>query len=208
MDAQLTQSRIKRLQREHAEFIAQKRAEAADAVLLMERGVAQRADAERAKNGLVILDAHYGRSTAFTARGLRDEFDDEGNPAVIDVTVPVQALVSASKLYIPQGPAKHNLLGFYVSPPAPRLVLGARSMFTRPAPLRIPLTPGPVYRGEQEAARTLPLPRARARDRGRRRLSRPRSRQGARRRQLIKGHHYSITVHTLMHSCTASTLHV
>jgi DnaJ family protein C protein 11 len=104
--------RIKRLRSEHAEYIAQKRQEAADAILLMERQVATRTEAERARNGLVILDAHYGRASAFTPRGMREETED-GAPVVIDVTVPLQALVASSKLFVPAGPAKYNLLGFY-----------------------------------------------------------------------------------------------
>lgn len=105
--------RIRRLRRDHAAFIAQKRQEAADATLLMERSVQQRAETERAKNGLVILDAHYGRASAFTSTGWKDEVGEDGEPVVVDVTVPVQALVAGSKLYIPHGPAKYNLLGFW-----------------------------------------------------------------------------------------------
>jgi DnaJ family protein C protein 11 len=78
----------------------------------MERQVATRTEAERARNGLVILDAHYGRASAFTPRGMREETED-GAPVVIDVTVPLQALVASSKLFVPAGPAKYNLLGFY-----------------------------------------------------------------------------------------------
>lgn len=81
-------------------------------MLLLERQAAQRAEAERSRNGLVILDAYYGRASAFTPRGMREESED-GAPVVLDVTVPLQALVASSALFIPAGPAKHNLLGFY-----------------------------------------------------------------------------------------------
>ncbi|GMK59100.1 hypothetical protein CspeluHIS016_0701150 [Cutaneotrichosporon spelunceum] len=104
--------RIKHLRSEHAEYIAQKRQDALDAILLMERAVSARAAAERERNGLVITDAYYGRASAFTPRGMRDETVD-GEPVVADVTIPVQALVASSRLFIPAGPAKHNLLGFY-----------------------------------------------------------------------------------------------
>ncbi|BEJ12803.1 hypothetical protein CspHIS471_0212630 [Cutaneotrichosporon sp. HIS471] len=104
--------RIKRLRADHADYITQKRQEAQDAILLMERSVASKAQSERARNGLVILDAYYGRTTSFTPRGMREE-DEDGYPVVTDVTVPIQALVANSKLYIPAGPAKYNLLGFY-----------------------------------------------------------------------------------------------
>lgn len=39
----------------------------------------------------------------------------EGEEEVIDVTVPVQALVQDGRLYIPGGKGKHNIIGFYVS---------------------------------------------------------------------------------------------
>lgn len=34
---------------------------------------------------------------------------------IIDVTIPVQALVQDGRLYIPGGKGKHNIIGFYVS---------------------------------------------------------------------------------------------
>lgn len=39
----------------------------------------------------------------------------EGEEEVIDVTIPVQALVQDGRLYIPGGKGKHNIIGFYVS---------------------------------------------------------------------------------------------
>ncbi|KAL7423448.1 hypothetical protein Q5752_001028 [Cryptotrichosporon argae] len=100
-------ARIDELRDEHKDYIEQKRQEALDAVALMERAVAQRASAEREKGGLVILSAHYGPAASFTPRGHVD------GPAVLDVTVPVQALVANSRLYVPGGRGKHALLGFY-----------------------------------------------------------------------------------------------
>lgn len=99
--------RIEELREEHADYIAQKKAEAEDALLLMERSVASKVQVERARDGLVILTAQYGRAEDFTARGIRD------NGAIIDVTVPVQALVQNSRVFIPGARNKFNLLGFY-----------------------------------------------------------------------------------------------
>ena len=136
---ELTPSRIKELREEHADYIAQKRHDAEAAVLLMEQSVSAKAQAERRKNGLVILSAYYGRGAAFTAKGM---VEDE---AIIDVTVPIQALVQNSRIHIPAGAAKFNLLGFWVS-----------------LPVLAELTPGSVHRRAQETARALSLPRRRA----------------------------------------------
>lgn len=73
----------------------------------MSPSVARKAASEKDKNGLVILSAHYGPASAFTIRGMRD------TEQMIDVTIPLQALVQQSKLHIPAGPAKFNLLGFW-----------------------------------------------------------------------------------------------
>lgn len=144
-------SRIKDLRKQHADYLAQKRQEALDSVMVMERNVASKVQQERSRQGLVILDAKYGLSTAFSNKATREILDDEGLPVVIDVTVPLQALVQNSKLYVPGGRAKHNILGFYVS------------IFDRAV-----LIPGPLYGRNEKVACTLPLPRDRARGHGRR----------------------------------------
>jgi len=108
-------NRVKELQKEHADYTAQKREEAAEAAMAMERVVGTRVAAERRRNGLVILDAKYGRADAFTSRGYREVTAEDGFPAIIDVTTPLQMLVQDSRLYIPAGRAKHGLNGFYVS---------------------------------------------------------------------------------------------
>jgi DnaJ family protein C protein 11 len=79
----------------------------------MERVAESRRDTERRRNGLVILDAKYGRADAFTPRGYREANDDEGFPVIVDVTTSVQMLVVDSRLYVPAGRAKHGLNGFY-----------------------------------------------------------------------------------------------
>jgi DnaJ family protein C protein 11 len=125
--------RVRELRHEHADYIAQKRAEAHEAILLLERPTAQRVTAEREKDGLIIISAHYGRATNFSDRGIRlgggsgtgvnqngripvqpshsaehgeESLHSEEEEVVVDVTVPVQALVQDSRLYIPGGRAK------------------------------------------------------------------------------------------------------
>lgn len=126
--------RVRELRHEHADYIAQKRAEAHEAILLLERPTAQRVAAEREKDGLIIISAHYGRAANFSDRGIRlgggsvtgvnengripvqpshptDHGEEqhqhpEEEEVVVDVTVPVQALVQDSRLYIPGGRAK------------------------------------------------------------------------------------------------------
>ncbi|KAI0711382.1 DnaJ-domain-containing protein [Earliella scabrosa] len=59
--------------------------------------------AEEACDGLVILDARYGPS----------ERDDGTEGLDVDVTVPVQALVNSSQLFIPGKRSKAGIPGFY-----------------------------------------------------------------------------------------------
>lgn len=59
--------------------------------------------------GLIIVSAHYGRAANFTARGMKEDEKEGSSDMVIDVTIPVQALVQDSKLYIPGSRAKVRL---------------------------------------------------------------------------------------------------
>lgn len=86
----------------------------------MERPTAAKTAAEREKHGpcsvsfvviptesrlgLIIISAHYGLASVFTSRGMKEHEGDE--EVVIDVTVPVQALVMNSRIYVPGGRAK------------------------------------------------------------------------------------------------------
>jgi DnaJ family protein C protein 11 len=80
----------------------------------MTRSAETKTSTERSKNGLIILQANYGVSSAFTDRGIRHPDEDEhGGPMVIDVTVPLQSLVQDSRVTIPGGRSKCDLLGFY-----------------------------------------------------------------------------------------------
>lgn len=84
--------------------------------------------------GLVIVSAYYGSSACFTEQGISEAKGLQDK--VIDVTIPVQALVNSGHLFIPGGRAKFNLLGLYVS-----LVLADHPVSAE-ACVRLP---GPVY---------------------------------------------------------------
>lgn len=104
---------MQELRKDHGEHIAQKRKEALEAVSVMQSSTAKKAQQEREKNGLVILEAYYGYSECFTDRGLKDLTGEGRSESYIDVTIPVQALVNDSTLVIPGGRGKYHLLGFW-----------------------------------------------------------------------------------------------
>ncbi|ORY73064.1 hypothetical protein BCR35DRAFT_293884 [Leucosporidium creatinivorum] len=100
--------RISELRKEHAELIAEKRTEAAEAVALLQEHVRRKVEAERLSNGLVIEEAIYG-----VLESIGDKTDAEEDQRWLDVTVALQALVTNSQLIIPAGRSKANLLGFF-----------------------------------------------------------------------------------------------
>lgn len=80
----------------------------------MTRSAESKLAAERAKDGLIILQANYGVASAFREGGIQHPDENEkGGPMVIDVTVPLQVLVQDSRVTIPGGRGKFDLLGFY-----------------------------------------------------------------------------------------------
>ncbi|KAF9952581.1 hypothetical protein BGZ70_000558 [Mortierella alpina] len=84
--------------RVHAEFIANQRKEAEEAIHLLRESTLRKCKLEQDKDGLVIVEAVYGNLSA----GL-----------VADVTIAVQALVNNSQLAMPGGHSKHHIMGFY-----------------------------------------------------------------------------------------------
>ncbi|RDX54743.1 DnaJ-domain-containing protein [Lentinus brumalis] len=74
-----------------------------ETVYLLQDTASRHMRAEEACDGLIILDARYGPSER-----------DEGTEGLdVDVTVPVQALVNSSQLYIPGKRSKAGIPGFY-----------------------------------------------------------------------------------------------
>ncbi|KAF9423309.1 hypothetical protein BGZ94_008349 [Podila epigama] len=90
--------KIHELRQVHAEFIANQKKEAEEAMELLRESTARKTKQEREKDGLVIVEALYGNLNA----GL-----------VADVTIAVQALVNNSQLSMPAGHSKNHILGFY-----------------------------------------------------------------------------------------------
>ena len=96
-----------------AKEVVERRKMAESAVSLMQESVERIVSTERAKHGLLILEAWYGK--LFDQRGRQsDESEDssDSDPKVIDVRVPLQCLVADSKLIL-QETSKANVPGFY-----------------------------------------------------------------------------------------------
>ncbi|ODN92819.1 hypothetical protein L198_05615 [Cryptococcus wingfieldii CBS 7118] len=115
---QRLRERVRELREENKEFIRQKREEAIGAREVLEKSVATKVVQEKERNGLIILSATYGLASkidnpieALSEKPIVTEEDEEEE--TIDVTIPIQALVQDSRLYIPGGKGKFNVLGFY-----------------------------------------------------------------------------------------------
>eukprot|EP01134_Creolimax_fragrantissima_P006920 CFRG6920T1 len=104
--AQSRQKKIE-LQAEHAQVIRERRREAESAIRLMRESVEQKMDTEDKNRGFVVLKAWYGDLKAPLAQQV-----DTDNPIVIDVTIPLQAMVKDSQLHL-QANSKSGHIGFY-----------------------------------------------------------------------------------------------
>ncbi|RGB27150.1 hypothetical protein C1646_769502 [Rhizophagus diaphanus] len=91
----------------HAEYIENRKKEAIEAIRLLLPSVERKIEAEKVKDGLVILEAWYGNISSLRDVPLNEKKD------VADVRIPVQALVHDSQLTIPGGYSKSNIMGFY-----------------------------------------------------------------------------------------------
>ncbi|KAI0042346.1 DnaJ-domain-containing protein [Auriscalpium vulgare] len=100
----------KALQQERTEI----RREVEETVALLKETARKHTLAEKAKEGLVISEATYGPTDP----------DPEARDLIIDVTIPMQALVHKSQLYISGHRPKSGLQGFY--DPAPTLAKSLR----------------------------------------------------------------------------------
>lgn len=169
-------SRLRRLQRENAEFSQQQAQAAQDAISLMVDHAQKKVDKERACQGLVIISALYGSRDAFSEDG--DSFDY--SEKITEVTVPVQALVQESHLFVPGDRSKSNLLGFYVS------YLALMVPLLSPVPdefVCFPLLTGPMHRRAKSFEDRIPFQEQDARSRIRRPRGRASAASGARRRR-------------------------
>ena len=84
-----------------------KKKEAESAVELMKETVERVINSERARQGLLIIEASYGKLF-----GTEDDGSSFSTPKVIDVHVPLQCLVVDSKLILRES-TKVNIPGFY-----------------------------------------------------------------------------------------------
>ena len=133
---------LRNLRHENKEVLAARKKEALSAILLLSQTLAKRLETEskmEGGGGLVILEALYGKLPPsslekvrlLSPAGIEDlvnqfqskfeaflskpdpEGSNEKEDEWIDVTIPVQALVSSGQLHIPASNAKSQLLGFY-----------------------------------------------------------------------------------------------
>lgn len=128
--------RIRQIRKDNAEILEQRRKEAENAVMLLSDTISRKLEAEESREGLVIISAVYGKlppsSLEFVrvlspqgikelAASIKSQFQflkDASLPVshqeeYIDVTIPVQALVTNGQLHISGGHSKSNLIGFY-----------------------------------------------------------------------------------------------
>jgi len=87
--------------------INNKRLEAASLVSMMKETVSRKVEQERARRGLLIIEAWYGRFvTQSTSKSSRQS-------KICDVTTALQSLVEDSRLQLPPGITKSGIPGFY-----------------------------------------------------------------------------------------------
>ncbi|OCH93953.1 DnaJ-domain-containing protein [Obba rivulosa] len=92
--------------------------ESKETICLLQETARRHMQAEATSDGLIILEAMYGPS----------ERDDSTDGLDVDMTIPVQALVNKSQLYIPRGD-KAGLQGFYDPVPNAAKMLRIRYTF-------------------------------------------------------------------------------
>lgn len=116
--------RLEELRETNAAVLNQRKQEAEEAIQLMQASVAKKVDQEIEKNGLVIVEAIYGilppskirpRSTSITESisPYSSLLHPSNSSKFIDVSIPIQNLVSNSQVFISGGFSKSNMIGFY-----------------------------------------------------------------------------------------------
>ncbi|KAJ5323664.1 hypothetical protein N7476_002264 [Penicillium atrosanguineum] len=106
---------VARRHKELKKLIPKKREESEQAIELMSDQVQRRQAREEAQDGLIIKKAEYGYIPPKNKKP-KNGFTE---PRIIDVTVPVAALVDRGQLVIPQNSIKFQIMGFH--DPAPLL---------------------------------------------------------------------------------------
>ncbi|EGD80115.1 hypothetical protein PTSG_10389 [Salpingoeca rosetta] len=110
--------------RRNAVLVERQRQQAKAAVVLMQETVQRKIESEERVQGLIIVQAWYGRLVGDASRGTAaasffglssyssSSTEEEDQDLVVDVTVPLQCLVKDSKLIL-QASSKASLVGFY-----------------------------------------------------------------------------------------------
>ena len=109
---------------EKMEILERIRMEAMDAQRILRESAQKRSDEERTKDGLVLIKAIYGRLEEMDplTDGINEETPDpdllnyqityDTGSTILDVTVPLQNLISESQLRLP-AQSKSHLIGFF-----------------------------------------------------------------------------------------------
>ncbi|KAI0065244.1 DnaJ-domain-containing protein [Artomyces pyxidatus] len=95
------------------------RREVEETVSLLKETARKHMLTEKAKEGLIIMEATYGPTDP----------DPEARDLIVDVTIPLQALVHKSQLYIPGHRPKSGIQGFYDPAPSCAKSLRIRYLF-------------------------------------------------------------------------------
>lgn len=109
---------IREKKSKRAKEMLERKKMAESAVSLMEETVERIVSTERARHGLLIVEAWYGKlfdhqqSDGPTTQGVGEGTDGGDEPKVIDVRIPLQCLVADSKLMLWES-TKANIPGFY-----------------------------------------------------------------------------------------------
>ncbi|PGH01122.1 hypothetical protein GX51_05438 [Blastomyces parvus] len=108
---------IARMRKRLSKRVAKRKAESAQAISMMRDQVLRRQDREADRDGLVIVHAEYGcppsRSSKKNKQNGHTVVDDDYAEGMIDVTIPVAALVDQGQLNISPRVIKSQILGFY-----------------------------------------------------------------------------------------------
>jgi DnaJ family protein C protein 11 len=106
--------KLQALRQDNLEFFKEQKKRAESFVRLMKVTVEQKREREEKRKGLIISHASYGKLPQ-TNPDKPEELnldDEENNPYVIDVTIPLMFLVENSRLQLP-ATTKVGLMGFY-----------------------------------------------------------------------------------------------
>jgi DnaJ family protein C protein 11 len=116
--------RLEELRETNSLVLNQRKKEAEEERQLMQASMIKKVDQEIEKNGLVIVKAIYGilppsktrpRSQSITQRlsPFSQLLYPNDSSQFIDITIPIQNLVTNSQLFISGGFSKSNMIGFY-----------------------------------------------------------------------------------------------